>query len=119
MERSQPLYVGSGKEIIRDGRDPMFAVEIDLDDLKEKMSPDLIRKWTDGRGRERRTVKLILAPLKPESVTAFRTHSLKIDTWKPDGNAGQSKPSYNRQPATQTTKTTHNANPDEIGEVPF
>ena len=115
----KPLYVGSGKEIRRDGRDPMIAVELDLDELKQKMTPDLVRTWRDAKGNDRRVLKLILAPLKPENVTNYRTHSLKIDTWKPDGNSAENKPSYQRQQATISRSETYNANPEEIDAVPF
>lgn len=118
MALSPALYVGSGKEIARDGLEPFLAIELDLDELKSKMQPDHVRKWTDAKGNERRVLKLILAPLRPESVTPHRTHSLKIDTWKPDRPA--EKPPERPRHATNEHRDGHGAEPEPIDDsVPF
>jgi len=92
------LYVGSAKEIQRDGREPFIKVEIDLGELREKLREEHKRKWVGKDGVEHKVCTLIVAPMKPENRTEYKTHSVKIDTWVPD-------PQYKRkaEPVRHTT----------------
>jgi hypothetical protein len=96
--QTESLYVGQAREIKRDGREPFLRVEIDLGDLREKLQEQHKRKWTAKDGTVHKVVALIVAPMKPENRTEYKTHSVKIDTWVPD-------PEYKRkvQPVQHTT----------------
>jgi len=116
----QPLYVGQAKEVKAEGRYPFLAIEIDLSELKEKLTPDLIKTWTDKQGRERRVLKLICSPVKPENITEYRTHSIKIDTWKPAQRYNEGKPSQNRAGGDISRGTIHDSDKSQFDDsVPF
>jgi hypothetical protein len=109
------LYVGQAKEIQRDGREPFLRVEIDLGELRTKLMEEHKRKWTAKDGTVHKVVALIVAPMKPENRTEYKTHSVKIDTFVPD-------PEYKRkaQPVRHTTDRLPDAVDDTGAEqVPF
>ena len=88
-ENEKPVYVGNAKEIFISGRDSSgLKIELDLDALgafvKDPANEKHIRTWTGRDGRVHRTLNLAAWPLKDEHVTDRKTHSVKIDTWKPD-----------------------------------
>jgi hypothetical protein len=79
----EALYVGGGKERVFQDGNSVINIELNLTDLETKMEGH-VHTWRSrkGGGTEQKTIKLILAPLK--NPDERRTHSLKIDTWKPD-----------------------------------
>jgi hypothetical protein len=115
-----PLYVGQAKEVKAEGRYPFMAIEIDLDELKQKLTPELIKVWHDKNGKKRRALKLICSPVRPENVNEFRTHSLKIDQWKPKPRSNDDKPSQNRASGDHGYRTTIDSDEDYNADVvPF
>lgn len=81
-DKAPALYVGGGKVVERPGNEPYFRIELDLTDLRAKMTDDLIRVWHSKNGQKHEVINLVFAPLR--EPTQYKTHSLKIDTWKPD-----------------------------------
>jgi hypothetical protein len=106
--QTESLYVGSAKEVHRDGREPFLRVEIDLGDLRDKLQESHKRKWTARDGTVHKVVALIVAPMKPENRTEYKTHSVKIDTWVPD-------PEYRRK--AQPVKHTTDRLPDPVDDT--
>lgn len=79
------LYVGSAKLMQRDGKSDWLKIELDLTELEQKQTDDHLRTWTSKKdGVTHRVITLICAEMKPENKTEYKTHSLKIDTFKPD-----------------------------------
>ncbi len=84
-DRPEPMYVGNGKEVETKSGLRFMRVELDIDQLGEHLrgaGKEFIRTWHDRSGTEHRTISLDVMPLK--EPTQYRTHSVKIDTWKPD-----------------------------------
>lgn len=78
-------YVGSARQVEREGREPFLSVEVDLTELKQHMTDDHIRVWKGKDGTEHRCINIIVAPMKAENVTKYKTHSVKlVEAWKPD-----------------------------------
>lgn len=97
MNSEKPVYVGNAKEIFLSGRDSAgMKIELDIGQLRDFLnSPEadqVMRTWKDGRGVEHKTLPLVAWPLKPENVTDRRTHSVKVDAWKPDPARRRSAP---------------------------
>jgi len=89
---SESIYVGSGKLVQREGRDPFMVVQLDLTELgaKKGQYEEFVKKvkFRDG---EHRLLNLIVAPMKPENQKEWKTHSVKIDTWKPEPKGEESQ----------------------------
>jgi len=113
----QHLYVGQAKEIVREGREPYIRLELDLTELKAKMDESHIRKWTSRSTGEHRTIALIVAPMKPENRTEFKTHSVKIDTWVPDAAKRRQQPKPDDRPDRRDIEAEDSGMVNE--EVPF
>ena len=114
--QTESLYVGQAKEIVRDGREPYIRVDLDLTELEAKMDESHIRKWSSQKSGEHRTIALIVAPMKPENRTEYKTHSVKIDTWKPDPSKAGTQPRNEPSP----TRQEYNDDAADVGEdVPF
>lgn len=115
-EEQKHIYVGGGME----RNNGAFSIDIDLDDfsaaLKEPRVKESLREWTDKTGRVHRVAKLYLAPMKPENQKKFKTHSLKMDTWKPDPSKRREEPVE-----TRTVPAAMDNGVQEIGEedLPF
>lgn len=80
----ESIYVGSGAEI-RAFADS-YSLEIDLDQFRAALQGEAkkyIRKWTNKKGQVHSTIRLDMFPLKPENVSQFKTHSIKISTYEP------------------------------------
>ena len=115
-QNGESLYVGQAKEIIRDGREPYIRLELDLTELKAKIQEAHIRKWSSQKSGEHRTIALIVAPMNPENRTEYKTHSVKIDTWKPDPSKARTQTRNEPEP----TRQEYNDDAADIGEdVPF
>lgn len=110
------LYCGNGKQINRIDKEPFFAVELDMTMLQKHITPDMVRKWRGRDGVTHECIKLILAPIR--EPTEHKTHSLKIDTWKPQARKQE-------QATSDDVKRVQNhfAPQEEMlcdeGEVPF
>lgn len=79
------MYVGNG----RIGKFDSINVQLDLTALGEYIKGDAaskVKEWTDKQGKVHKTINLVVAPMKEENQTEYKTHSVKIDTWKPDKN---------------------------------
>lgn len=87
----KPIYVGNGKMIYSQSGDGL-KISINLnqlwDALKTEEGKAAVFK-SDASGYT--YVNLVAWPLKPENVDEKRTHSVKLDTWKPDENREQAK----------------------------
>ena len=92
---AEALYVGGGKERTFKNGNICINIELNLTDLEAKMAGH-VNTWRSrkGGGTEQKTIKLILAPLK--NPDERRTHSLRIDTWKPDKPKGNDNGAYKR-----------------------
>ena len=79
------IYVGSGKVVKRDGKEDFLVVQLDLTELAAKKGDyeEFVKKvkFKDG---EHRLLNLIVAPMKLENQKPFKTHSVKVDTYKRD-----------------------------------
>lgn len=79
------IYVGSGKVVKREGKEDFLVVQLDLTELAAKKGDyeEFVKKvkFKDG---EHRLLNLIVAPMKPENQKPFKTHSVKVDTYKRD-----------------------------------
>lgn len=105
-------YCGDAKEVKMQGRDPFISLNLDLTELKAKMTDEHIRTWTGKDGTEHRVVNLIIAPVKPENVTKHKTHSVKIvEAWRPD-NSGPAQ-------ATSQQASVNNNTVDVQEDIPF
>lgn len=118
----EALYVGGGKEkVFREGNS-VINIDLNLTELEAKMEGHT-HEWRSrkGGGTVQRTVRLILAPLK--NPDERRTHSLRIDTWKPEKAATkENKPVY--QSAEHKRVAAHFAphdlpNDEDTSAVPF
>ena len=86
-EHNESMYCGNAKEMTTARGGVGIKLELDIDELGRHLregAKEFIREWTDRQGVRHRTIKLAIWPMKPENVTEYRTHSVKIDTWKPD-----------------------------------
>ena len=113
-ERTESIYVGSAKEISVNGRDPFLSIELDLTQLQNRMVEidEFIRrvKFKDG---EHRLLKLVAYPMKPESRSEYKTHSLKVDTFIPR----KRQENYNQEPRYKAEEESQDNHDD--GNVPF
>jgi hypothetical protein len=79
------IYVGSGKIVHREGKEDFMVVQLDLTELaaKKKDYEEHVKKiqFKDG---EHRLLNLIVAPMKQENQKPWKTHSVKVDTYKRD-----------------------------------
>lgn len=79
----ESIYVGSGAEIKAFA--DSYSLEIDIDQFRAALQGDAkkyIRKWTDKKGQVHSTIRLDMFPLRPENVSQFKTHSIKISTYE-------------------------------------
>jgi len=86
-EESVHVFCGNAKLLtFAEGRIG-FKINIDLDQLKKAIeeNPDCKNDWTGKDGAEHHCVKLESFPLR--EPTEYRTHYVKVDTWKPDPSA--------------------------------
>lgn len=78
---NEKMYVGNGKI----GKFDSITVQLDLTQLWEYTQGEAkskIREWTDKEGKVHKTINLVVAPMKEENQTQYKTHSVKIDTWE-------------------------------------
>jgi hypothetical protein len=89
---SESIYVGSGKIVQREGKESFMVVQLDLTELgaKKGQYEEFVKvvKFKDG---EHRLLNLIVAPMKLENQKTWKTHSVKIDTWKPEPKGEESQ----------------------------
>jgi len=81
----EKMYVGNGLK----GKFESITVQLDLTELWEYtkgQAASKIREWKDKNGKIHKTINLIVAPMKEENCTQYKTHSVKIDTWEKTGN---------------------------------
>ena len=98
MADEQAIYVGNGKMFdLQSGTG--LRIELDIEQLRDAIkharAEGLTRTWQDRQGETHETVKLAALPLR--EATEYRTHCIKLDTWKPDP-AQQGGDRVNRQP---------------------
>lgn len=78
---NEKMYVGNGKL----GKFDSITVQLDLTQLWEYTQGEAkskIREWKDKDGNIHKTINLVVAPMKEENQTQYKTHSVKIDTWE-------------------------------------
>lgn len=83
QSESKSMYVGSGKKLPKDG----FKLQLNLTqlwDYTQGEGKEFIKSFKDKSGKENKTIDLAIFPMKEENQTEYRTHSAKIDTWKPE-----------------------------------
>ena len=84
-QMKESIYVGSGKIVKREGKEDMIVVQLDLTELAAKKPEyEEFVKLVNFRDGEHRLLNLIVAPMKPENQKPFKTHSVKVDTYKRD-----------------------------------
>lgn len=118
----EALYVGGGKEkIFREGNS-VINIELNLTELEAKMN-GYTHEWRSRKngGTLQKTIKLILAPLK--NPDERRTHSLRIDTWKPERSPIKENKTVNQSPEYNRVVghfAPHNLpNNENTSDVPF
>ena len=101
-DQQESMYCGNAKEMTTATGKVGIKLQLDIDDLGRHLregAKEHIREWTDRSGNRHRTIKLAIWPMKPENVTEYRTHSVKIDTWKPDPSKAKRVPDPAQQVA--------------------
>lgn len=99
-DNDKPAYCGNGREITTSTGKTGLKIELDLTELGaflKDTGDEFTRTWKGRDGTEHRCIRLELWPMKPENVTEYKTHSLKVDTWKPDGKGGGARREDTRQ----------------------
>jgi hypothetical protein len=114
-DKPESLYCGDGKEIQRQDKPPYLRVSLNLDELQAKLGDHF--RTVNFKSGPARIVTLICAPLKPENVTQYRTHSLKIDTWKPDPS--KPKQGYADKRTTSADRVPADTVQGDVDNVPF
>jgi hypothetical protein len=82
---SEAMYCGNAQEKAMKSGDKIIEVDLDLDQLGGHLRGDakeFIRTWTGRDGVTHKTIKLSVMPLR--APTEYRTHCVKINTFKPD-----------------------------------
>lgn len=103
---AEHIYIGSGKERQFDGGGSSINVTLEIDSIEE-----IFRQYGFLSKSGKRCVRLKLNSRR--EVGKYReTHSLEVDTWKPDPAQGQ--PRETRPPER---KTSREQDPQE--EIPF
>lgn len=121
-EKEKPTYVGSAKEIRISGRDSSgMKIELDLDALwafvNDPANKEHVRTWTGRDGKKHRSLNLAAWPLKDEHVTDRKTHSVKVDTWKPDPakrKEQQSEHATSTRPKQEPGRNAHDVSDDNL-----
>lgn len=111
---SESMYCGSAKEIQASNGNTGLNVEIDLTQLGQHLRGDaaeFVRTWTDRDGVEHKCIKLSVWPMK--EPTEYRTHSVKVNTYKAQPRPEQS------QPEPQQATFDNGVVEDAQGEMPF
>lgn len=57
-----------------------------------------LRKWQSKDGTENTCINIVIAEMKPENQTEYKTHSAKIDTWKPTAKTETAPPRESVEP---------------------
>ena len=81
--KEEALYVGGAIEIQRDGKPPFIKVDLDMTELERKLDMAAHSRTISFRDGPHSLISLIVAPMKQENQKPYKTHSVKIDTWKP------------------------------------
>jgi len=81
MEKS--IYVGNAKGI-KNKQGEIFGYKLNIDLTVINENREFITEWTDKHGKTHEQIVIDCFPLKPENVTEYKTHSVKINTWKPE-----------------------------------
>jgi hypothetical protein len=88
MSGEDHVYVGNGKMIQLPSGAVGMKVQVDLTELEIALSRDdvqeSLRKWKDKTGKEHEAIGLVIWPLREGNANEYKTHSVKVDTWKPD-----------------------------------
>ena len=113
------LYVGGAKRMTSNHGGEWLKIELDLTDLERLQSPDHIRTWTRKKdGTEHRVITLVCAELREENKKEWKTHSLKIDTFKPDSSKrSMGRPDQARGDAIDRVKDMFA--PESDDQIPF
>ena len=90
QEAKKNHYVGGA--VIKQGQyGQIVSIDLDFTELYALLKNggecnEHLREWTDRNGQTHKSIKLVVMEMKEENQKSFKTHSVKIDTWKPDPN---------------------------------
>jgi len=116
------MYVGNAKEVTTSAGNVGLRLDLDLTALGQYVRGDaaeFVREWTDRDGNKRKSLKLSIWPLKSENVTEYRTHSVKVDTFKPDPSKAKGNLSSAPEGADVVNKVSEAFGGDEPEDCPF
>jgi hypothetical protein len=81
MGEIKKFYVGSAKETSKEG----FVLELNVSQLKEALKDESVQEkmhtFMSKVTGENKTIKILIAAMKEESQTKWRTHSAKVINW--------------------------------------
>ena len=84
MEIIKKFYIGSAKAVKNNG----FVLELNLTQLSEALKdPGVqgrINEWESTKTGTNRTLKVLIAEMKEENQSKYRTHSAKVINWDSD-----------------------------------
>ena len=104
------IYLGNAKQIQRRNGDPFLSAVICLDDLESSAAQEFV--FTTAKGK--RYLKLVVNPFKDGTNQYGNTHSISVDTFRPD-------PNYNKSPGQNAGGNSSMSDPFAKGsdENPF
>lgn len=122
-ETHESIYVGSAVEKQTAGGKIGIILDLDLTELRAALNKpeiaSLVREWESKKdGTKHSCIKLAIWPLQPQNVTEYKTHSVKVNTWKPDPN-WRGKKQADAQPEPVPVVATENHVNNIQDDLPF
>ena len=80
----ESIYVGSAKQVQFGDKEPFLNVQIDLTVIKDRMIEiEQYIKKVNFKDGEHKLLNIVVAPMKPENRTEYKTHYVKVDKFVP------------------------------------
>jgi len=80
---TENIYIGSATTFTMKSGDEIIKVQLDLTDLaRRKGEYEEFVKTVEFKDGPHRLLNIVVAPMKPENQKKWKTHSVKIDTYK-------------------------------------
>ena len=77
------IYIGSATTFKMKSGDEIVKVQLDLTEMsKRKGEYEEFVKTVEFKDGPHRLLNIIVAPMKPENQKKWKTHSVKVDTYK-------------------------------------
>lgn len=91
-EERKAMYVGSAKQFTTQHGTVGISVDLDMTKLSSFVkgeAADLVKEFTDRAGNPHKSIRLSIFPSQEQYVTEWSTHSVRINTFKPERKAEQ------------------------------